>query len=232
MGKEITITDDKKRDAAVAIVSPKRKPPVRYLAQGAQVRADRLIRGTDETSHEALARTHGTPEAIARAIAESDPEIPLELVGRRVGPGARVYLRDDGTLLGIAQFLEVVTGTDGAEKSRKPFVDVEANVGGDAPALPWTGKLMPIDEAVRKFAFVRKVQLRHVSGLTYEFLLDIAKKLAADRKMLVVGSGPKGGGPLIFGTNGTSYRGFLEGRVEGDAFSLVLHLSNLELKTP
>jgi hypothetical protein len=32
--------------------------------------------------------------------------------------------------------------------------------------------------------------------------------------------------------NGTPYRGFLEGRIEGDKFILLLHLSNMELKKP
>ena len=46
-----------------------------------------------------------------------------------------------------------------------------------------------------------------------------------------VGTGSKGAGPLIFQRNGTPYRGFLEGRVDGDGgFLLVLHLSNMELK--
>ena len=30
--------------------------------------------------------------------------------------------------------------------------------------------------------------------------------------------------------NGTPYRGFLEGRVDGDKYLLLLHLTNLELK--
>ena len=38
--------------------------------------------------------------------------------------------------------------------------------------------------------------------------------------------------PLIFQTNGTPYRAFLEGRVEGERFQLLLHLSNMELKRP
>jgi hypothetical protein len=48
--------------------------------------------------------------------------------------------------------------------------------------------------------------------------------------MALVGSGAKGTSPLILQTNGTPYRGFLEGRVKDDAYLLVLHLSNLELK--
>ena len=62
----------------------------------------------------------------------------------------------------------------------------------------------------------------------------MAKTLAAEKKLLLVGTGPKGQQPLIFTTNGAPYRGFLEGRVSpgGDGYRLILHLSNLELKAP
>ena len=46
--------------------------------------------------------------------------------------------------------------------------------------------------------------------------------------MLYVGGGPAGKHPLIL--KGTKFRGFLEGRVKEKSYSLVLHLSNLELK--
>ena len=42
--------------------------------------------------------------------------------------------------------------------------------------------------------------------------------------------GPKGVGPLVMANGGTSYRAFLEGRVDGDRYALILRLTNLELK--
>ena len=47
---------------------------------------------------------------------------------------------------------------------------------------------------------------------------------------MLVGAGPKSNQPLIFQRNGSAYRGFLEGRTQGDKYCLLLHLSNLELK--
>lgn len=32
--------------------------------------------------------------------------------------------------------------------------------------------------------------------------------------------------------NGSPYRGFLEGRVDGERFALLMHLSHMELKRP
>ncbi len=48
----------------------------------------------------------------------------------------------------------------------------------------------------------------------------------------MMGAGTKGKDPLVFQTNGTPYRGFLEGRVDGAKYQLLLHLSNMELKRP
>lgn len=232
MARLVAITDAKKRDAHVAMETAKRVEHAKMVApSGEPVRLERLIRSTVETCHDALAKNFGAPESIVKALVDGDPEIPLHVVGRKLGDASRISLRKDGTLLAVARMLQVVKGPDGVEKSRQEFVDVEATVSEESPPLPWTGKLMPIDEVVRKVAFVRSVQLRHVSGLTYEFLYEISKTLAEAGKMLLVGSGAKGQGPLILSTNGSPYRGFLEGRVKGNGYRLVLHLSNLELKS-
>ena len=47
---------------------------------------------------------------------------------------------------------------------------------------------------------------------------------------MLVGAGPKGNQPLILTRGGQQYRGFLEGRTEGEKYCLILHLSNMELK--
>ena len=50
--------------------------------------------------------------------------------------------------------------------------------------------------------------------------------------MMLLGGGKKGNEPLMFRRGGLSYRGFLEGRVDGESYALILHLSNMELKRP
>ena len=59
----------------------------------------------------------------------------------------------------------------------------------------------------------------------------IATVLHEAGHMLVVGAGAGGRAPLVFVVNGSPYRGFLEGTVDGASFRLVLHLSNLEIKS-
>ena len=77
---------------------------------------------------------------------------------------------------------------------------------------------------------LRKLQLGHLDGLTFDFLYEIAKSLHEKKSMLYLGGGPTGKQPLVFQRNGSSFRGFLEGRIKDDSYLLVLHLSNLELK--
>ena len=109
--------------------------------------------------------------------------------------------------------------------------DVPANVNESSP-VTWTGRKMPKAEVVHLFAFRRTLQVRHVDGLTFDFLYGMAKELADADEVVLIGAGAGGKKPLVFQTNGTPCRGFLEGRVDGDRYKLLLHLSNMELKLP
>ena len=80
------------------------------------------------------------------------------------------------------------------------------------------------------FMFKKSYQVQHVNGLTYDFLFDMAKKLAEADAMMLVGGGQKGIEPLVMANGGTPYRAFLEGRVDGDEYALILRLTNMELK--
>jgi hypothetical protein len=72
--------------------------------------------------------------------------------------------------------------------------------------------------------------MKHVNGLTFDFLFDIAKSLHEDNSLMLIGGGSKGNEPLVLYQGGMPYRGFLEGRVKGDKYCLILHLTQLELK--
>jgi hypothetical protein len=230
--RTISLTDAKKRDAHVEIETPKRKERYEWInADGEQVHSERFIKQTEKHVYDALIEdADDDPEALAQALVEGDPEIDFEMAGRRVGTADRVYVRPDGSVIYCARTLLVQYDPFGDEVDSKDFVDVEATVSEER-ALPWTGRLFPTDVVVRRFAIGRKLRVRHVNGLTFDFLYDIAKHLDEEGKMLFVGAGKKGAQPLIFQTNGSPYRGFLEGRVDGDGYLLVLHLSNMELKT-
>jgi len=69
-----------------------------------------------------------------------------------------------------------------------------------------------------------------VNGLTYDFLFAMAKELHEANSLLLLGAGKDGKQPLIFRRGSIPYRAFLEGRVDGERYTLILHLSNMELK--
>lgn len=233
MARLISITDDRRRDAQISLESPRRAERARFVGQEGQPAAtDRLIRGVDATSLDTLLRRFGDANAVSKALVAGDPEIATELVGRRMGEASRIWIRRDGEILYAARVLRVISNPSGEEISREDFVDVEATISEDGPPLSWSGRLMSLEDAVKRFVFTRKVQLKHINGLTFDFLYDMAKTLQDAGKLVYVGSGSKGQDPLIFQVNGTPYRGFLEGRVDGERYRLVLHLSNQELKAP
>ena len=58
----------------------------------------------------------------------------------------------------------------------------------------------------------------------------MAKKLSDAGALMLIGGGEKGTSPLVLSRGGVPYRGFLEGRVDGSKYCLILHMTNLELK--
>lgn len=220
-------------DTPVAFEGPRRPPRRSFVdAAGAAVANGRLVKATEGTDAAALLRLHPDPEALAQALITGDPELDRERVGRRLPEMSQVWLGPSGKILYTARMLKVTADPQGQELSREDFVEVEATVHEKAP-IPWTGRFLPIDRVVRSFVLVQKLQIRHINGVTFEFLHEIAKVLQQKQQLLLVGTGDRASPrPLIFSRNGSPYRGFLEGRADDTGFLLVLHLSNFELKKP
>lgn len=168
----------------------------------------------------------------AQALIDGDPEIDLESVGRFIEGTQSVLLSGDGEpLFSAPRIVEITYGADGQETGRRDPVETPATVNDVVP-LRWTGRKMPKGDVVRKFAFRRSLQLQHVDGVTYDFLFAMAKELVDEGVMVMLGAGETGKDPLVMQLNGAPYRGFLEGRVDGERYILLLHLSNMELKRP
>lgn len=198
---------------------------------GQPVTSQRVIKSSPDHGLRALLKRYGSMDAVGQALIDGDPEIDAAHIGRKLGPARRVWLRQDGEALYTARRLEVIEGPDGAELERKEALNVEATVLKER-ALPWTGQLLDPEDVVRAFALVKKLQLRHKNPHSRRTLYELASHLHGAGKLLLVGAGESGRDPLIFQRNSQPYRGFLEGRVRGEAYLLVLHLSNLDLRVP
>jgi hypothetical protein len=227
---QINICNSAGRDAIVTAENLAAGVKVRWLdEQGRQASSVRLLKGPIERDIDALQAQVGDLGQVAKAMIERDPEVDLENTGRYLRETTRVYVGPDRAVVHRAEFWEVIRNPDGSERERRPRKILDPNVAGEIP-LRWSGKFIPKDEACRKFVFAGKVQLQHINGLTYDFLFAMAKELEDRNSLMILGAGPKSNQPLIFRRGSSPYRGFLEGRTQGDKYALLLHLSNLELK--
>ena len=218
--RDATVIATSSRPAAGPTAGKEGKPVVfrRYVTAG----AGKL--------HEDLALELG--DDYAQALIDGDPEVDFNAVGRYIEGTQGILIGSQGEPLYCApQVWEITYAPDGSETDRRAPVDVAPTVNEPTP-LAWTGRKMPKGEMLHRFAVRRTLQLQHVDGVTFDFLFGMAKELADDGSVVLLGSGPDGKGPLVLQFNGVSYRGFLEGRVDGERYLLLLHLSNMELKRP
>ena len=224
----INIANKKQRDAQVSLETVHSLRAVRYIDDDGKLTHNvRLLKST--VDQQDLTESYKLDE-FADAIVKSDPEIDIERFGRYLTETSRVYTTNRKIVFHVREE-EINFTTEGEEKERKDREVKFQNVNTDLP-IRWSNKLIDKDKAIRKFVFTDTKQIMHTNGLTWDFLFEIATELDKKKALMFVGGGKKGTDPLIFQRGGKQYRGFLEGRIEGESYCLLLHLSNLELKRP
>lgn len=228
--RKINLSNDSKRDAEVAYGTSFHRPsPVYKTADGKRGQSERRVKATMGTTDESLLAQYG--EGLADALIVGDPEVDMERFGLKVEGVKKVFVTPGQKVAYGVTLNEHVYLPDGTEKEVRPEQTTTANIATDGVPIRWTGKLIPRDKAMRMFMFKKSYQVQHVNGLTYDFLFDMAKKLSDADAMMLVGGGQKGVEPLVMANGGTPYRAFLEGRVDGDKYALILRLTNMELKS-
>jgi hypothetical protein len=229
----INITDSRKRDAVVKAENTGVQEEVRYVdADGIVASTRKVLKATVVHDFDTLNRQFGDdPEKLGYALIEGDPEVDMERCGVYLWGVSKVYVTsDDGIVYRIEQ-KEKVLDPNGEVKETRSRKRAEANVDVEIP-LTWTGRKVKKSDAIRRFVFSSKLQVVHVNGLTYDFLHGMAKELDAENSLMMIGGGSDGKDPLVFRSGSIPYRAFLEGRVQGEQYVLLLHLSNMELKAP
>lgn len=226
--RKINICDQRRRNAQIGFELPSSKSRTEVLTiDGKSFSRVRLLKATISTSVQRLSAIHG--DDLTDVIASSDPEIDIENVGRYLRRVKKIFVTPQGKAAFRIHRQNVCFSPQGEEKSVDAYRAAKANVNGDFP-LSWTGRMIPKNAAVRQFVFSRTYQLRHVNGLTFDFLFDMARELHQANALMLLGAGTKGKSPLVMTNGGVPYRAFLEGRITGDKYILLLHLTNLELK--
>ena len=226
----IHLSNASARNATVIALGVKTDEKTIPAKDGEPVSFKRYIAAGEGKLHGDLLLEFG--DNYGKKLIEADPEIDFETVGRSIDGTTSVLIDKGGNPIYCApEVFEVIYGPDGQELERRVPTDVPPNVNEEIP-IKWTGRLIPRAELVRKYAVKRSMQIKHADGVTFDFLYAIAKELEEKDSVMLLASGSDGKSPLVLQTNGTPYRGFLEGRIDGQNFLLLLHLSNMELKKP
>ena len=227
----INISNAKGRDAVIALEGLMPKREVRYLDHdGRAVATRRILKADVAHGLEQLTKRRKSPDSLAKALIKDDPERDIEQFGMFLADTSRVYVSKRGIVHVVEEF-EIVKDPEGNVRERRSREKSPQNINTDVP-LRWTGKYIKKEEAVKRFVFTNKKQLVHVNGLTYDFLYQRARELNKRQALMLIRGGEKGDKPIVMNRGGKAYNAFLEGRVKDDAYCLILHLSNFELKRP
>ena len=245
MARFIHFVDDQQRDAEVTFTSLNPKPKVRLvLPNGSEPVNFRVIKGTADTAVEALCdRLVGPAKPkkdaadlmrvieLADHLIKGDPEVDVELHGKFISDSARVFVdQESKPVFHLKQREQIFDAQGELVEERTPKVFL-ANIS-ETDMVRWSGKMIPKKDLAKQVLFTKKYQVKHINGLTFSFLYDLAKTLDEKQALMPVGTGSKGNQPLVMSDGGKPYRAFLEGRVRGEAYCLLMHLTDQELKAP
>ncbi|GMO51945.1 MAG: hypothetical protein Ta2G_09710 [Termitinemataceae bacterium] len=226
--RAINICNDKKRDARVALAAFPQRPLTKIVMQdGSEKQNIQFVKTA--CGLDALLTQCGTLDDIANAIINDNPDIDIETVGRILPARKKIYVRTNGEAAYSFNLTQIIYDITGVEKERRNLTKTAANIASEIP-IRWSGKEFAKNECIHKYIFTRNYQLRHTNGLTYDFLFEMAKTLHDHNTLMFVGGGKDGAQPVVLSLGGVPYRGFLEGRVSGEKYCLILHLTNIELK--
>jgi len=229
---QINLANSKGRDAVVNTQSVTVPLQLRWVDQeNRQVNNSKILKSSINKDIDILVEQAGALENVSDILIDGDPEIDMETFGSFLRNTARVYIDPEGKVAHRVKCIEILKNPDGNEKERRPKKTTPPNVATDTP-LKWSGKLIKKEDAYNRFVFSSKIQITHYNGLTYDFLYEMAKELESQKSLMLIGAGSKSNQPLVFRRGSISYRGFLEGRTQGNKYALILHLSNMELKAP
>ena len=227
----IHISNSNNRDAVVALETLFDKREIRYVdVKGKPTSNMRVLKSDSEHDLPVLLKKQKKIEKIGKMLIDGDPEVDMELTGMILTDTSKVYVSQRGIVHLVEEF-EIISDPAGKVIKRRPREKLAQNINSDIP-VNWTGKFIKKEDAVKRFVFTNTKQLVHINGLTFDFLYDMAKALAAKDSMLLLRAGEKADEPIVMNRGGKPYNAFLEGRVKGDGYCLLLHMSNMELKRP
>lgn len=171
---------------------------------------------------------------LAKKLKDDDIDVDMNITGRYIKSTSRISVKNNYDPVYNFKSFDVITRPDG-KKQERPHERSSGNIHGTLP-VKITEELYEPKELLLGYVFRKSYFITHYDGASYKFLFDIAKKLFLSGKFALVeayNSETKKKEPLVLYDGGRKFpRAFLEGRVKDDAYCLILHISDQELKIP
>jgi hypothetical protein len=240
MIRYIKLSNEKNRDAEVTYRSLNPKASIKLgINSPGDVINRRVLKSTTTTDFSTLIADFKLDKTedeelqksilLSKEIIKNDPEIDFEMGGKYISGLQRVYVNEQQKpVFKVRKTEKIFSPTAELKEEREPKYN-ESNILD--PIVKWTGKMMPKSKVYNKLVFTKKYQIKHINGLTYDFLFEMAKQLSDKDSLMMLGGGKSGKEPLVMNDGGKPYRAFLEGRVKEERYCLILHLTDQELKS-
>ena len=168
-------------------------------------------------------------------IRDSDIDVDMELTGRYIQKTKGITVKDDYTPVYNYMMYDILILPDGSVKERV-HEHARGNIMQEIPVRINGEELYDPKELMLSYVFRKNLIIKHTNGLTFKFLFDIAKRLSELKKFARVDTydpSSKKRAPLVLYDGGRKFpRAFLEGRVKGTSYCLILHLADQELILP
>jgi hypothetical protein len=240
MIRYIKLSNEKNRDAEVTYRSLNPKASIKLgINSPGDVINRRVLKSTSTTDFSTLIADFKLDKTedeelqksilLSEEIIKNDPEIDFEMGGKYISGLQRVYVNEQQKpVFKVRKTEKIFSPTAELKEEREPKYN-ESNILDQI--VKWTGKMMPKSKMYNKLVFTKKYQIKHINGLTYDFLFEMAKQLSDKDSLMMLGGGKSGKEPLVMNDGGKPYRAFLEGRVKEERYCLILHLTDQELKS-
>lgn len=234
MIRYLKIEDSNKIDAEITFKSIRRGNEI-YMAleTGEKPVNKRIIKLSKETSVDFLiGKEHPSDDDYSEfsdRLIKKDDEIDFKLFGKFIDKVDKIYTNKNLDPVYNVNISEQILDTKGELVEEKDKVFTKSNINGES-IVKWTGKYIPKKKLYNKVVLSSKYQIKHINGLTFDFLFKIAKDLHEKDSFMMLGGG-KGNEPLVLNDGGRPYRAFLEGKIKDQSYVLIIHLSNQEYKS-
>ncbi len=213
-------------------ITPTHKAPRRYhrTADGRRVIHMRSLVFDAAFRPDILLKMDGLSDRLKR----DNPDVDIESAGKNLTRTTRIVVDKDLKPIYTYKEWDIMTRPDGTRQER-PHTPIHPNADEAIP-VRITDKLIDPIEIATKYVISRSYFLSHTDGVSYKFLFDIAKSLALAGKFARLqpyDPVSKKPAPLVLHEGAKPLPGvFLEGRIRGEEYCLIMHLSEQEMRFP